>query len=100
MAKKIVRKNSRKRNNKTQKSTSSLSRHEGVRDYKELLRDLAANPAVRYVAGGIAAAVLTKVATNLSERYPEISNFIKENLDNVEGRLGEFKNGLGESARH
>lgn len=100
MAKKTVKKTSRKRNDKIQESTSSFPPHEGARDYKELLRDLAANPAVRYVAGGIAAAVLTKVATNLSERYPELSNFIKENLDNVEGRLGEFKNGLGESARH
>jgi len=100
MAKKTVRKKTRKQNDKIQESTFSLPRHEGARDYKEVLRDLAANPAVRFVAGGIAAEVLTKIATNLSKRYPEISNFIYENLDNVEGRLGEFKNGLEESARH
>jgi hypothetical protein len=68
------------------------------RDYKEMFYEFAQNPAVRYVAGGIATAVLSKLATNLSERYPEISNFIKENLDTVEGKLGDFRNSLEESA--
>lgn len=66
----------------------------GGRDYKMMLKDLAANPAVRYVAGGIATAILSRVATNLSQRYPEISRFISENLDGLEGKLGEFKNNL------
>lgn len=90
MAKKAIR-----RNVSSKRSTLTMDR-----DYKDVLRDLASNPAVRYVAAGIATAVLTKIATNLSERYPELSHFIKENLDNVEGRLGDFKNNLGDSARH
>lgn len=72
-----------------------------VDDYKNVLREFVNNPAVRYVAGGIATAVLARIATNMSERYPEISNFLKENLDTVEGKLSEFRNGPeGESARH
>ncbi len=92
MAKKAVRKSSRARSENFVERTMD-------RDYKDLFRELAANPAVRYVAGGIATAVLTRIATNLSQRYPELSNFIKENLDNVEGRLGDFKNSLGDNAR-
>ena len=95
MAKKAVRKSSRAGRGTFKDKKISMDR-----DYKEMLRDLAANPAVRYVAGGIATALLTKLATNLAQRYPELSNFIKDNLDNVEGRLGDFKNSLGENARH
>lgn len=61
---------------------------------KNMWKDLVSNPAVRYVAGGIATAILTKVASNFSTKYPEISRFITENLDGVEGRLSEFKNSL------
>ena len=61
---------------------------------KNMWKDLISNPAVRYVAGGIATAILTKVASNFSTKYPEISRFITENLDSVEGKLGEFKNSL------
>ncbi len=70
---------------------------------KNMWKDLVSNPAVRYVAGGIATAILTKVASNFSTKYPEISRFINENLDNVEGRLADFKNGLNsnsEASRH
>lgn len=73
---------------------SERSSEGSQKDYKAMLRELAANPAVRYVAGGIATAVLTKVANNLSQKYPEISRFISENLDGIEGRLGDFKNSL------
>lgn len=103
MAKKAVKRSTRVRRERFEDIPSSSRRRSTLtmdRDYKDVLRDLASNPAVRYVAAGIATAVLTKIATNLSERYPELSHFIKENLDNVEGRLGDFKNNLGDSARH
>lgn len=71
------------------------------RDFKMIVKDIITSPAVKYVAGGIATAFLSRLATNLSDRYPEISNFIKENLESVEGRLDEFKQSLsGDSARH
>lgn len=78
------------------RSTPSMtSRTEGSqRDYKTMFKELAGNPAVRYVAGGIATAILSRVAANLTQRYPEISRFIAENLDGIEGHLGEFKNNL------
>ena len=73
----------------------------GNRDYREILSELVSNPAVKYVAGGIATALLTRIANNMATRYPEISSFIRENLDSLEGRFGEYNRDLkGESARH
>ncbi len=70
-------------------------------DYREILRELATNPAVKYVAGGIATALLTKFANKMAARYPEISSFIRENMDSLEGKFSEYNRDLkGESARH
>lgn len=90
-----TRRSSRRAHSEGMKTSEAYSdRESGSKDYKSMIKELAANPAVRYVAGGIATAILTRVATNLSQRYPEISRFISENLDGIEGRLGEFKNNL------
>lgn len=73
----------------------------GERDYKDILEELISNPALRYVAAGLATAIVTRIANKLSDRYPEISSFIRENLDQLEGRFGEFSREPGsESARH
>ncbi len=70
------------------------------RDYKEILREFLSRPAVKYVAGGIATAMLTRLANNMAEKYPEISDFIRENMENLEGKLGEFRATFQDSARH
>jgi hypothetical protein len=48
------------------------------------------NPAVRYVAGGIATAFLAKLATNMADRYPQISQLLRDGLESVEGKLADF----------
>ena len=60
---------------------------------KSTLMEWVENPAVRYVASGIATAVLAKIATNMSSKYPQISTFLRENLETLEGKLGEYKTG-------
>jgi hypothetical protein len=55
------------------------------------VKDLYDNPAVRYIAGGVALAALGKFMNAFSERYPEITNVIKDGLDTVEHKLTEFK---------
>jgi hypothetical protein len=87
------------------KSNSSNAEVLGVEiDYKEILRDLYASPTVRYIAGGIAAAFLNRYVNKISEKYPEVANFLKENIETFEGRLSEIKQGLDSSnvsqARH
>lgn len=55
------------------------------------MKDLYDNPAVRYIAGGVALAALSKFMNTFSQRYPEITNVIKDGLDTVEHKLTEFK---------
>lgn len=72
------------------------------RDMKEIMREFLTSPAVKYIAGGLATALLTRLANNLSGKYPEISSFIRENMGNLEERFGEFRSNMGRetSARH
>lgn len=63
-------------------------------DYKNLIREFISNPAVKYMAGGIATAVLSRLATNMSEKYPELSRFLKENINSFEGRLDQYRPGF------
>ena len=87
------------------KSSSSDTEILGVQiDYKEILRDLYMSPTVRYLAGGVAAAFLNRYANKLSEKYPEVADFLRENIEAFEGKLGELKQNLDTSnapeARH
>lgn len=82
-------------------SGRSQSAGSGDRDYyMSLVREIISNPTVKYVAGGIATAMLTRLATKLSDKYPEISSFIRENLDVVESKFSGDRLGRSESARH
>jgi hypothetical protein len=104
----------RKSTGSTRKSTSRPSRKKqnfsdnsqvkgniNMSDYsgskKAMIMEVVNNPAFKYVVGGIATAVLTKVVTNMADRYPELSNFLRENLDTIEEKLTEFKSTLGDS---
>jgi hypothetical protein len=95
MTKKTIKRAPRKAVRKTSRAVHSAAK----RDYKEVIKDFITSPPVKYIAGGIATALLTRIANNMSDRYPEISSFIKENLDNIEGKLGEFNSG-GSQAGH
>lgn len=57
------------------------------------LSDLWERPASRYVAAGLATALVAKVTSKITERYPEITNFLKENVPEVGDRLEQFRNG-------
>ena len=73
------------------KTGSRRSIGAGRENYSQLIRELISNPAVKYVAGGIAASILSRLATNMSEKYPELSKFLRENLDSFESRLGQYR---------
>jgi hypothetical protein len=63
-------------------------------DYQHMIRELISNPAVKYIAGGIATSILSRLALNMSEKYPELSRFLRENIDSFEGRLGQYRPGF------
>lgn len=82
---------------KAQGSRKSASRKSNVINSefsgskKSFLAEMMGNPAFKYAIGGIASAALAKLATKISDRYPEIGNFIRENLDTLETRLNDYK---------
>ena len=78
---------------------SSSRRSSSAGDYQHMIRELISNPAVKYIAGGIATSILTRLAQNMSEKYPELSRFLKENIDSFEGRLGQFRPNFGDDER-
>lgn len=75
--------------------TSSPRRSSASGDYQHMLRELISNPAVKYIAGGIATSILSRLAQNMSEKYPELSRFLRENIDSFEGRLGQYRPSFG-----
>jgi hypothetical protein len=85
----------------SRRSTSSLERN--YRNYRDTLLEWSERPAVKYVAGGLGLAVLARFAYSMSDRYPEISRFVRENIDTIEDKLKEFR-GIdtqeGVEARH
>ncbi|HXH29187.1 MAG TPA: hypothetical protein VNJ01_00070 [Bacteriovoracaceae bacterium] len=63
----------------------------------EKLKMLAANPAVRNIAAGLATAAAARLLTKMSTRYPEITTLIRENLGSFEDKLGDFTQGSKDS---
>lgn len=64
------------------------------------LKKMASNPAVRYLAAGFISAVSIQVLRKLSERYPEISEFLKENLELVEDKVANFRSRVRSEELH
>ncbi len=95
MAKKVAhRMHKRHPNRKAKIVEAKISEASGREHYSQLIRELISNPAVKYIAGGIAASILSRLAINMSEKYPELSSFLRENIDSFEGKLGQFRPGV------
>lgn len=88
---------------RTGRRSSSSTLERNYRNYRDQLLEWSENPAVKYVAGGIGLALLGRLAFSMSDRYPEVSRFFRENLDTIEDKLKEFRgieNQEGTEARH
>ncbi len=59
--------------------------------FSHLARELISNPTVKYLAGGVATAILSRLATNMADKYPELSRFLRENIDGFEERLNQYR---------
>lgn len=60
-------------------------------NYKNLLRSVRSNPMVLNTGIGIGAFFLARFAIRYYKGHPAIGDFIKENLDTVEGKFKEYK---------
>lgn len=69
-------------------------------NYKNVVRDFSKSSSLLYLVGGIGAFFLGRWALRYYQNHPEISEFIKENVDTVEARLREFRGGEIEEVRH
>lgn len=63
-------------------------------NFKNILRKIKANPVSMYLAGGVGAFFLGRFAIRYYRSHPEISTFLKENFDTVEGKLREYKDSI------
>lgn len=61
------------------------------RNFQKSFNQIINHEAFKYVAGGIGLLVLGRLAVKLSDRYPEIGNYVREGLDQVEGKINEFR---------
>jgi hypothetical protein len=82
---------SKRKHFSSQASEGSAHSDEEKRDERQILRDLLQSPATKYIASGLATALLTRFAKRLSDHYPEISQFIRENLDMLEERMAQYR---------
>ncbi len=75
----------------SRRSSSSSALEKNYRNYRDSLLEWSERPAVKYVAGGLGLAVLARLAYGMSDRYPEIARFVRENIDTIEDKLREFR---------
>lgn len=100
--------NSKKTSGRSRRSpqgtTSNISQLSRQGNYKNLIRDLSSSSATRYVLGGIAGILLVRFAMKYYREHPEFSDFLRDNYENVEGRLKQYRQSLSSEtssmARH
>lgn len=97
MAKSNTKKISGVQNTGAAKSTTANVRRSLTlrgRNLQTSIRDIAALPAARYIAGGLGLALLTRFAIRYYKSHPAISEYVKENFDTVEGKLREYRSSI------
>lgn len=101
MAKRTTQSRTRKsspRSSSSRSSSSSASK-KGIldfsglsdRDFKQVFKNFTDKAAVRYAAGGIGLFVLGRLAVKLSSRYPQVLTYFKDSLEEIEGKLSEYR---------
>lgn len=75
----------------SRRGSKSVLSSSSYRNYRDTLLEWSERPAVRYVAGGIGLALIGRFAYSISDKYPEIGRFFRENIDTIEDKLKEFR---------
>lgn len=67
--------------------------------FSSKVKEFSDNPAVRYIAGTLAAAAMSKLIEKMSTSYPEITKLVRGTFGSIEDKLVEFKEGPQKSDR-
>jgi hypothetical protein len=100
MARKASASNQRPRVRRQTKSILDSSHINEVKDnitgynYKNLLRSVRSNPMILNAGIGLGAFFLAKFAIRYYKGHPAIGEFIKDNLDTVEGKFKEYQSSV------
>lgn len=92
------------RSRRGSQSTLDISQLSRQSNYQNLIRNLSSSNATKYVLGGIAGVLLVRFTMRYYREHPEISDFLRDNFENVEGRLRQYRQNLSSDtssmARH
>jgi hypothetical protein len=69
---------------------------EGSEDFIKVFQELLTSSPARYLAGGIGAALLGLVAQKMSQRYPEISYYLRKNKKLLERKIDSLKEDMAQ----
>lgn len=76
---------------KTAKSAKRIDEKQSYfSDYQKLAKKLWKRPATKWVLGGVAVASIFPLTLRLFRRYPQINEFLSENIHAVEESVGEI----------
>lgn len=96
MSKKVANGVNKKHSLRRSDKIKSSSENESA---SELIRNFLRSPEVKHMTGGIATAILSRLATTMSEKYPELSRFLKENIESFEDKMGQARPDLSSAER-
>ena len=75
-------------------SVGELKQEIGGYNYKNLARKLRATPFLINAGVGVGAFFLVRYAIRYFKSHPEIMEFLRDNLDTVEGKIREYRGGV------
>lgn len=59
--------------------------------YKSFFRRIGSSPLAYYLGGGVASLLIARFSYRYYQEHPEIKDFLRENFDNVEDKLREYR---------
>jgi hypothetical protein len=102
-----VKKSQRRSSGQRGQGRKTSTRQSGVQDLMDVnmgnkFQEISAQPYFKYIAGGIAGALLVKLGEMIADRGPEIGDFLRENYDNIGSRIRNLRGDLRDvnEARH
>src|SRR4051812_42179788 len=81
-----------RRNDRIESLLSPNIKREAVRGYRNVIGRIGGAP-LAFIASGIGAVLLGRFAFRYYKSHPEIREFLRDNFENIEGRIRELRGG-------